>query len=472
MPVMQKSVKLAPFAILFAIVFSILICLSPSLGPIDDRLFLLPFNIFYCWLNGRFYILDGIEQLSLNHYLGVSPLVFYLVNAIEFLLLFFVLFRITKKTFTNTTSKMPYLVPIVASFTPGLCTAYFRLLVPERLLVLCLSVLVLLDLEGLNDRFKKVGYFLISIVAFLLKEPAFLIIGGLSFFNYFKKKNRKFHLLMMVTCLIYGVTLYFLIKLKPAGGNSYGSIYARNTFLFLKNIFNFSLNDPGIVFFCIPVWFLLLIKKKTLDPYLTLIAGYFSIFLVLGLYQEYYLLPLLPFVIVSAGRHWKIVPRLGQVVLIAFIFNSLLAGVAQISTYKNEPRGFSQIIHTLTFKPMKADNRVCYAGLNEKYSQEILSASSAFFTYLKSSSPTPIFTSANTPEEMNQCTYLINSPYNFEGATIPSNWKLIDQFKPWISIPNLSFRSWVKYFSILLGKSNITDKNIFKSSQFVLFSKD
>ena len=456
---MQNTTRFLPLSFAFAILFSLLICWHPSLGPIDDRILFLPFNIFQCSGNGRFYILDGIEQLSLNHFFGLSPFLFYLVNSIEFLILFWVLYRITKKTW----------IPVLAALTPGLCTAYLRLFVPERLLVLCFSILVLFDQKTQKNRLEKVIYIVAALASFLLKEPAFLVVGGLSFFRFLQKKDRSFHAGMMGLSAAYGVFLYSITRIVFSPDASYSVGNHMDVSSLIKNLMNYALNDPAVVLLSIPLWFMIWVRTRRVDPYLTLVIGYFSVFMALGLYQEYYLLPLLPFILVILLQYWPTLPRFIRGTFAILFISSFLSGIGQISNYKNIPKDFYETISSLPTELMTSETRICYLGLHADQSREIISSSESFFAHLHPNQAQPAFVGIQSEKDIPSCHFLIDTPYNFDSLTAPVNWPLVLQFKPWVSIPNFSLRSWIKWISLKWGQTQMVDKNIFRKQGFTTF---
>jgi hypothetical protein len=414
-----------------------------------------------------------MEQFFLLDHFGMNASLFYCVNAIEVTLLFYFLIKIVKLSSTSEKEfRFNRWLPFLALLTPGLVMAYFRLLVPERLLVLCLSVLVTLDLEGMRGLKRKAEYALIAIVAMFLKEPAFLIIGGMSFFKILKKQNRAFHALMMALGVGFIFT-YCLATHAHFGGEHYGSSHGSKLATLAKNFFNFSLNDSFVVFFAIPLWCYLLGVKKTLDPYLTLIVGYFAVFMVLGIYQEYYLLPLLPFLLVAWIQNKVSFPKPVKVILALLLLNSVMGGLNQLSVYKNEPYGFSEVIHHLSSQPGYTGQRVCYLGVNEEFSTEILVATQKYLTAIKPGTIAPEVAAIHDAgiSAAQPCHFWIDSPYNYDQMPVPANLKQVYHFEPVVSIPPFTLKTLVKWLVSRAKPDALKNKNIFRNHEFGLYEK-
>ena len=453
---------------LFPIAFAILIFWKATLGPIDDHLFLNPSEAQHFIFGDRFYPLDGIEQFFILNHFGLSPTLFYLVNSIELLLLFFVLFKIIQSLVREEGAAIQnkWLLFIVL-LTPGVTTAYFRLLAPERLLVLCLSTIVLLDLKTIRGGMRNFFYLVLASISLFLKEPAFLLLGGLSFFRFLEKKDRAFHLLILSLCVSF---LLIYLGVTHSASSHYGANHQSKMMLLLKNLFNFSFNDPLVLFFVLPVWGYFFVVQKKLDPYLSLVVGYLFVFLALGLFQEYYLLPILPFLLVSWIRHHdQIRFRPWRWMIIVLVLNASLVGLHQISVDKNEPRGFLETMESLTQTPNIQNKKVCFLGLDEEFSNEILLSSKQFFAFLKPEiTPEPQFLSAHSNAEK-ICDYFINSPYNFEGVEADPHWIVLHHFIPSLSFPPISIRTLIKYFAMKSNQVSLINKNVLKNHDFILF---
>ncbi len=446
----------------FAFFYATLICINPHLGPLDDWGLLDQFNLLKFWGGDRFYILNGVEQSLITLGFGIQPFLYYLVNALEFLALFYLLVQISKKAFENN----PYLAffaPIIATLTPGLPTAYLRLFVPERLLVLCFSYIILLDQENKKRTIQKIAYFVVAVISMLLKEPAFLLIGGLSFFRFLEKKERPFHMFIMLLSVIYFLVYLYLTRvIHQVTGLEYGQTSIHGIHLLVKNIFNYLLNDPTIYLLALPTWFIILLKKRTFDPYLSLIAGYVFMLLYLGIFQEYYLLPLLPLLIMSAGKYWVVTPKLLRTLTLFMMANSVLYGLGQISIYKNEPRGFSEAMTALSNENISGSKTVCYLGLNQEFSDEIILASTKFSAHR--------FLSTNDAHD-ERCDYLIDSPYNYAGLKAGSEWGVIHRYVPSLYFPAISMKPWIKYLISKTSAIPLINQNIFRKHDFEILRR-
>ena len=125
----------------FVMGYALILLIGPALGPTDDFIFLktlqvgkpilyysanFPYYYYNAILGGRFVPLAAMEY-NLVGLLSKSPsaILYYLIHAIQFVVLMILLIKILKQFTSN--KFLIYLTPILISLTPGFTMSWFRL---------------------------------------------------------------------------------------------------------------------------------------------------------------------------------------------------------------------------------------------------------------------------------------------------------------------------------------------------------
>lgn len=193
------------------------------------------------------------------------------------------------------------------------------------------------------------------------------MLGSFAFFHLvfgWKEINSKQRICdyALIASSVVFVAIYFFVVFLHKGNNLYGATNVNHLLQLLKNLFNYALFDPLIVFLLLPLAFWRLyriIKTKSSDVlYDSLLFSsfiYMLVFLKLNLpFSYHYLLPVYSFgmfAILHYIFNLQIYKKLffNFVLLVAFLsvlFSSLPTGLHLISHYKNVPNNFQ---NTLTF---------------------------------------------------------------------------------------------------------------------------
>lgn len=450
------------FFFLYVLSYALLIIHKANWGVIDDHTLISTIfigkNIPF-FINpeiGRFYPLDGFEY-NLISKISVSPEIFYAYNAIQFVLLIVIFYKIIHNSL-GMSKKSIFIYLILISLLPGFVTAWFRLFVPERNVLFFVTIFLYFFLKFQNSQ--RWIYFIIALIsgnlALYYKEPVFIMLGSFALFNLiftWKQLNFKtklFNFMIIASCSVF-IIIYYLLVFSKRGETLYGTVNYNPYIHFLKNFFNYILSDPILIFILIPMvgWrlFSIIIIKAKYNPIFDslLIASFFylSVFLKLNMFSYYYLLPIygfaLPAILYFMLEYklfkvlfWKILIFL---TVICLTFSSLPLAFHLISHYKNVPNNFQatlSFLHKYIKEKATSGDRVTIFldGVNRNTGVEVYHS---FITYLESKGLNHEFFDIKSSEDDNKILPLkINdekSPYSIwksdKGSKIESGDLLI-----------------------------------------------
>lgn len=355
------------------VLYCSLLVFKANLGVIDDHELvntLLQGKTLPMFVNqsiGRFYPLDGYE-LNIISKFSVSAIAFYLYNTVQFIIAIFLLYKILIEVIGTQRKNIVYLSILFLIFAPGFITAWFRLLVPERSEFFWFIIFLYVFLRYQKNQIMI--FILINLIAgniaLYYKEPAFLMLGSFSFFhlllgwNELNSKQKIVDYLLILSSIIFIIVYYFVVYINKGPG-FYGTTTINPILSFAKNIFNYGLSDPLIIFLMFPLVLYriyIIIKNKKgnylYDAMLFSSIIYVLVFFKLNMFAPHYLLPAYAFGFFPV-LHFFIDEKLFKhlifktlIVVASFfiIFSSLPTGLHLMSYYKNVPRNFQ---NTLTF---------------------------------------------------------------------------------------------------------------------------
>ncbi len=307
--------------IFFAIVigYGALILIDPQIGGGDDMAFLrtlqkgeflLHYRVGFAHTDtisskeqGRFMPLQAMEY-NLVSLVSNTPFAYYLFNTIQFWIFVLILLKLLER-FTPR-KLLSYAAIILFILTPGFSEAWISVLVTERNVVFYLAAFLLSYL--LYNQNKKARYLILGFMsanlAIYYKETTAIALLVFVFSHIIatrKESAKKINdldgavILSVVAYFISYFTLILPFSSLPLYADQIGGSLVGN----IKNIFNFSLSDPLIILIILPLtaWRLyrIFIKRERImpiiDPMLAAAALYPAIYLVLGGYNTYYLMP-------------------------------------------------------------------------------------------------------------------------------------------------------------------------------------
>lgn len=302
---------------------------------------------------GRFWPL-GLMDLNILMQISHSPYLFFTFNAIGV-----VIFAITyTKLLHLINPKMPLFNQIAVIFlclSYGFCVVNFGICYPEKILIIFLAIFMLSSFYAVHFG-SKIGFVIGIIVlnfAIYLKEPVFIaafVIGAVLFVESFRSKViflRKFSIAILASSVIYAI-IYLAFIFPKIGSKTYGR-WTENTDIALetlRGLLNYAIND-GLIVFALSAVFLyriycVFIKKEVFEPYFdAFLAGgvaYFAVFIKLGIFESYYLLPCYVLGGVSA------VYFLGRYIKNIFVKIAIFVGLLGFLT-SNIPSGFYTMIN-------------------------------------------------------------------------------------------------------------------------------
>lgn len=358
----------------FIFIYGSIIFLDANFGVIDDHglldtLFVgnqMPY--FVIKEIGRFFPLNGYEYNIISH-LSISAYSFYLYNVFQFFVFVFLLYKILVEVVSGKKS-IVFLFLSLLILSPGFSTAWLRLFVPERSEIFFFTVFLYSFVK--YQKYFKIIYLIIGLIsaniALYYKEPAFLMLGSFAFFHLalgwktINLKQKIFDFLLIVSALIF-ITIYFVVVYLNKGDILYGATTVYPLLSFIKNLFNYTLSDPILIFILLPlfIWRIyIIIESKSVDclfdAMLFSSTLYILVFLTLNIFAPYYLLPAYAFGLITilhfitqAELHKKIVFKfLGIVTGLFIVFGSFPAGLYFIAHYKNVPNNFQNTLLFLT----------------------------------------------------------------------------------------------------------------------------
>lgn len=363
------------------VVFYIALMLyRPALGPDDEYHFLpsLQSGKFFPLYGEDFYYLNTFEIARFTPLIGQeynlvaifsnSPFWYFVLNSLELLGFSILFLRLLREYSSN--SSLNYLAALFVLLLPATAYAFFKLLFVERSLVLLFSAFVVSYVSFQ----KKAGtvFFVLALVlanvAMYSKEPVFLPILVFSAGHLLLTRNQSSRfskwldgLLILSTVIYVGV---YLTLVFPHRTIFYGeSLIDSSLLVRLRYFLNFCFfTDPVIMLIALPLagWraHRLFIRHDSphpiLDPMLAAGMAYVSVFLAMGIYRPYYLLPAYIFILpplvhyLALGKLSKAAWRILFVVSgIALAANTLPMTIHYLSYGKYVPINFNKTLDFL-----------------------------------------------------------------------------------------------------------------------------
>lgn len=315
--------------LIFIAGYVVLILISPHLGPVDDHELLAtiqvgrPMPLFIYPSIGRFYVLDG-QILNLVSRFSTDPLVYYVVNAVELLLLTFFFCDMTRRIAGRGAALGALLVLLLA---PGFVTAWLRLLVPERESLLCFVLFLWCFSRYAEHRSPVhfIGAVLAANLALYYKEPSFVMVGAFATLrlvgprlrlkpgsNSGHSETRALDVALLCSALIYLLIYYFVIY-RHHGTELYGGAQTRPLFDMVKNLVSYATGDPVLMFLALPLglWRLVVVLsgrcafEPFADPLLFGALSYMSVYVALNMFAPHYWLPAYAFALPALLSRWR-----------------------------------------------------------------------------------------------------------------------------------------------------------------------
>ena len=261
---------------------------------------------------GRFWIL-GLMDLNLLMQISNSPYFFFCFNAL--CVIVFAISYTKILHLTNINHFQNQLITIAICLSYGFCVVNFGICYPERNLIVFISLFMLATFFVVyhSNKFAFCAGILALNVAIYLKEPVFIsafVIGVILFIGSFKsdKFAMKYSLAICASSITYAI-LYLILIFPYRGIKTYGR-YTQNTDIALENlrgILNYAINDGLVVIFLSAlalrriygIWFKGEKFQVFFDAFLAGAVVYFLVFVKLGIFESYYLLPCYVFGAVS-----------------------------------------------------------------------------------------------------------------------------------------------------------------------------
>lgn len=363
-----------PIFYFIIISYGVIIVIYANFGVIDDHILLdtlLKGKNIPLFINpeiGRFYPLNGFEY-NIIAKLSTSPHSFYLYNAFQFYVVIFLLYRISINVLGEKHKTWIVFIILILIFSPGFVTAWYRLFVPERNVFFFLVLFLNFFLK--YQKQQKFLYLLISLIsaniALYYKEPVFLMLGSFAFLHLifgWKELNlkQKFLDCLLMTSSFIFIILYFLIVFINKGETLYGETNVPWIIAFAKNIFNYIMSDPMIIFILLTIIFwrlynLILNREKThilFDSLLFSSSLYIFVFFKLKIFSYHYLLPVYAFGIIAMLYYIEELLKemkfkyLFFVTLMLIVLSSFLISLHLISHYKNVPNNFQATLNFIS----------------------------------------------------------------------------------------------------------------------------
>ena len=344
--------------------YAALILVNANFGPTDDVAFIKTI------MRGLPVVAWGPESAALGRFAPVgaqefnllllldlpkSPYTMFSINVLQFSVVMMLLIALLR----DITQRTGVIMAILAAFLllPGSTISWFRLSVGERDMVFYLVIFVFSYLRfQLSGSWMGMLFTLLTgNAAIYCKEPMFMVIGlfaGTHLVATWKSstvRQRSLDGLLILSAVVFILLYYFVVHLHR-GPHLYSDTQYNATVVFAKNLANFTFfSDPAIVLLLWPftIWRLnrLLLSEDTgysvYDSLLIAGSTYGGAFLLLNMYQPYYLLPAYVFAIPGltyhfargafVGRTWKWV---GAVVVVIMALNTIPAGIHYLSRNK------------------------------------------------------------------------------------------------------------------------------------------
>jgi len=376
------KVFLRLFYWLFVAGYAALILANSDFSPGDDVIFLrtlqqgvpLLFNsadfpYFDGRVLGRFMPLDSIEyNLLLAFSDAPAVYLYFLVHAVQFLVFSLLLVKLLQQVTTN--EWVIYLTPIALALLPGYASVWIGLQHNERDVAFFFLLFALSYLSYLEQKEWKrfVLVILCANAAIYFKETAFIAIGSFAAAHYLlATRTRDDHagkhldLALMASALAY--PLLYAAMVLPHAEFSRMAGTTHDLPSFIKSILNgAAVYDPLILLFALPITLLrglqILTGKTTAEPvYDALLfssAMFVLSYFILNRVGSYYFVPAyvlaIPPVIYFLQKYlWRARPIriLFLVTGVLWLFNTLPAGVHQVTYLKYMPHNFNLMLDTV-----------------------------------------------------------------------------------------------------------------------------
>jgi len=521
-----KNSKINWWKIIFAIfvaAYALIMLISPRLGPTDDvvllrtlqagkpLLYYSPENLPYGYGDvtklGRFAILGSMEyNLPLLFLKSPSPFWYYLIHAVQYVLLMVLFVKITARFTSN--KFLIYITPVLLSLTSAVTIPFFRTHMMERNMIFYYAIFIYFFLRYLEK--PKLYYLIFGIISANMaihnKEIGFIALGSFAFFHLllsWKKSKlglKIFDGLALLSCLAYLLLYYFIVLTNlPHNPVIYGQTPYNALMVIIKNLLNYGLfTDPVIVLILLPftAWRIYKVSRKQLelhpvyDSMLIAALMYVLAFFALKIYGPYYLLPAyifaLPPIFYFLSREKQRIPFLkSAIILCALILalNTFPSGIHYLTFYKYLSLNFNKTMDFLVsdvnsrYPDKRADifidaldyragasipyfifsEFLQYKGLTSnrfdfKSSVKIEDTDAWFRNIKKFNPPFTVFQNNNFSKEKGG-DYLIvpaeASTKNISKDYVQSlsrEYDLIFRTKSPLAFPNFNFKTLIKYF--------------------------
>lgn len=297
-----------------------------GLGPIDDHQFIRtifqgkPFGFYILPELGRFIPLTAQEYVLAAKIIKPSAYLFHVIGGIKVLFCGVLLFYCL--VLTKASNWTVAILWGVVMFSIGFANAAIRLQIGELNILLLILVFLWSTLVAesatqpfsLKQNIVMAGGIFAFAVAFLYKELIFvlaLVFGVLELLRHCRqtqdKISRRIWLLLIVgLCYIVFYGVWRIVY--ASGSSSYANIHSTTIWDVLGLYAN---NDPFIIFIVLPLTIfrvLLFIrdaKKQTVyDSFMVAASAYVGAYLVLGIYNTYYLIPAYGFAVCGLAGIW------------------------------------------------------------------------------------------------------------------------------------------------------------------------
>jgi hypothetical protein len=248
--------------------------------------------------DGRFFPL-GHQEFNLVRYVTVSAVGYHLVLVSQLVVVLWAANRLMRSI--PATGRMVVLATLLVS--PGVSTVFTHLVYPERNVVFCLAIFLLMvqQWDRAPSRLLLAGILLTAQFALYFKETSFLLLGGFAVTRLAIKSNdirdvfrlgkREVEWGLLALSAIWIAT--FMLFLLQARNASYATRFALS---FTDIITGYILGNPLlVVFFAIVTWRVscFMLRRGSLDlvwdPLGVGAAAFAVSYVVLKLYQPYYM---------------------------------------------------------------------------------------------------------------------------------------------------------------------------------------
>jgi hypothetical protein len=385
-----------------------------GLGPLDDHQMIRTifqgkdFGFYIFTALGRFIPLVAQEYVVLSKIFSPSPALFYTFHASKLLLCGFLLYRCLVAT--NLENGAVFVLWCIVIFSVGIANTLFRLSAGEINLLIFMLVFVWssqIVLEGkynLSGALKKgvaILGILSLIVALFYKELAFvfgLVFGLSEFLRYYRNNKTKPPIFVFASTLIgatyigwYGLWRHFYATGSYANFRSPSLISVLN---------NFAHSDPFLILVVLPITACRIFviarnpaKHALHDSFLIAASAYVFSFLVLGMFNFYYLLPAYAFAVcgvagVLRSIEQKIIRNIIIFVVLLCVINTLPITVSDIDRQKTTVNNHYQFVNYMAdwLKSEKKANsqkrNLVLSGVSSGNGIEIISSLKTFLSSL------------------------------------------------------------------------------------------